>query len=156
MVTMGIDPGTRFLGFSILTETPSILEVGVLKLSPKDHMQVRLVNIYDFIQQRIQKYGVKVIALETPYLAKNPSVYLKLGYVRATLYILAQKNGCMIREYSPTDVKKAITGHGSSKKENVAWALCKLFPLLRNQVKKGLSNDMTDALAIGVTSLWLK
>lgn len=156
MNILGIDPGTLSLGYCILYQGPSILESGVLKLSKNECMQDRLNNIYHFLEGRILKYNVKIIAFETAFINKNPTVYLKLGYVRGILYLLAAQNRCCLKEYSPTEIKRAINGRGNSSKIEVSVALGKLFPQHRKQLQDAKQTDISDALAVGVTALWKK
>lgn len=154
MVVLGLDPGTLFMGYAVIDGGPIILESGVLKLSKNDHMTDRLGEIFHFFNKLILRYSVKIIALETPFLGKNPSVYLKLGYVRGIVYVLSHNNRALVCEYAPSVIKKSITGVGSASKEDVAFALCKIFPSLRDALKVGVRTDITDAIAIGVTGLW--
>lgn len=162
MIILGVDPGTLCVGFCVLVEgkhsdsMPQIMESGVISLKRNTLLQTRLGLIYDTFRDIIERFEVDIIALETPFLGKNPQVYLKLGYVRGILYLLSHNYNCTLREYAPSEIKKAIVGVGSSSKEDVAFALCKIFPALRNAVQVGLKTDITDALAVGVTGLWKK
>lgn len=162
MIVLGVDPGTLFVGFCVLIDEgrphtmPKILESGVITLKRTALLQTRLGLIYDSLRDIIERHEVDLIALETSFLGKNPQVYLKLGYVRGLLYLLSHNFSCDLKEFAPSEVKKAVVGVGSSSKEDVAFALCKIFPCLRNAVKVGLRTDVTDALAVGVTGLWKK
>ena len=161
MIILGVDPGTIFVGFCVLekehhSDIPTILESGVLNLKRNMLLSTRVGLIYETFCSIIERHDVTLIALETPFLAKNPQVYLKLGYVRGILYLLSHNYQCDLREYAPSEIKKAIVGVGSATKEDVAVALCKIFPALRNAVTIGIKTDITDALAIGVTGLWKK
>jgi crossover junction endodeoxyribonuclease RuvC len=83
-------------------------------------------------------------------LGKNTQVFLKLGYVRGILYLLAAKNKCVLHEFSPREVKQSITGFGGASKEQVARVLMQLFP----RIAKPDKEDVTDALAVTLCGLW--
>lgn len=156
MIILGVDPGTLFVGYCVIDKGPTILESGVIKLKSNMLLSTRLGTIYQCFSSIIERYEVGIIALETPFLGKNPQVYLKLGYVRGLLYLLSHNYSCTLREYAPSEVKKSVVGVGSATKEELAIALCKIFPPLRNALKFGIRTDITDALAVGVTGLWKK
>ena len=90
------------------------------------------------------------MALETPFLGKNAQNFLKLGYLRGIVYLLADKNNIMLSEFTPTQVKQAVTGFGGASKDQVARMVLQLFPKIAAPDKL----DVTDALAVTLCGLW--
>ena len=95
------------------------------------------------------RHKINEIALETPFLGKNAQNFLKLGYLRGILYLIADKSELLIHEFSPREIKQAITGFGGADKEQVARVLMRLFPI---GIPEKL--DLTDALAVALCGLW--
>ncbi|MDR3550531.1 MAG: crossover junction endodeoxyribonuclease RuvC [Candidatus Babeliales bacterium] len=153
MIMLGIDPGFQFAGFGIIKKEGSkatVLDYGFLKMNPTKSLDVRLGIFYDFFMQKVQTHGVTNLALETPFLGKNAQNFLKLGYLRGALYLVANKNNLIIHEFSPTQVKLSVTGHGGASKEQVARVVLQLFPKMITPEKE----DVTDALAVTLCGLW--
>lgn len=153
MIILGIDPGLRISGYGILKKDGQklyLLDFGALTLSPKDSIQDRVGQFTAFYAEKIQQFGVTGIALETPFLGKNPQSFLTLGYARGVLYYLAHNHKLTLQEYSPMQVKKAITGFGGAKKEQIAQVMGQLFPMVKNTKKL----DITDALAVTLCASW--
>ena len=155
MNILGIDPGTRFAGFSIMNAQGMgklcLLEAGCLILSDKDLMQTRLHKIFIFFDKLIIQNKIGIIALETPFLGKNAQNFLKLGYVRGIIYLLADIHSIVLKEYAPREIKKAVTGSGSAEKDQVGRVVKVLFPQI---VGAKIREDVTDAIAIALCGAW--
>src|SRR6185369_12388178 len=103
MVVLGIDPGFRISGYGILKKTDSatyLLDHGYLALPQTQSLVVRTGMFHDFYAEKIARWQVTDIALETPFLGKNAQNFLKLGYLRGILYLLAHKNNANLHEFS--------------------------------------------------------
>lgn len=153
MVILGIDPGFRFAGFGILKKEGRqalLLDYGHLAMSPSDSLVTRVGTFHNFFEEKIITLGVTVIALETPFLGKNAQNFLKLGYLRGILYLLAHKHKTAICEFAPTEVKQSVTGFGGATKDQVARVILQLFPGMEAPKKE----DVTDALAVTLCGLW--
>lgn len=153
MVVLGIDPGFSVTGFGVMKKEggkTALLDYGALKLSSKDSLSRRTAVFYDFFQAKITEWNVTILVLETPFLGKNAQSFLKLGYLRGLLYLLADRFGLELIEVAPRSVKLAVTGSGAASKEQVARMMTHLF--------KGLSIsgtlDITDALAVTLCGVW--
>lgn len=153
MIVLGIDPGFTVTGFSVVSKIngkDTVLDCGYLSLPSKKTLDVRIGIFYDFFVEKIKQYHVTEISLETPFLGKNVQSFLKLGYLRGILYLLANQHSLQLHEFSPREVKRAITGFGGAQKEQVAQVLFMIFP----QLPKPKKDDVTDAIAVSLCGLW--
>lgn len=155
-IILGVDPGFSFTGYSTVKVTQgktALLDCGYLRLSPQKHLSERIAIFYDFFSQKVAQHHPTGIALETSFLGKNVQTFLKLGYLRGVLYLLANQQGLSIQEFAPREVKNMLTGFGGASKEQVARMVFMLFPPLQ-QLKEAERNDLTDAVAISLCGLW--
>ena len=155
IVVLGVDPGFSVSGYSLIAREGSrayLVDCGFLKMASKDHLSVRTHQFYNFFKTIIEQQGVSHVSLETSFLGKNPQTFLKLGYLRGILYLLAAQHGLEIAEFAPREVKLAITGSGGAEKEQVALMLTRMFPQLQ-QYAASMRSDVTDAIAIGICGL---
>lgn len=153
MVILGIDPGFHFAGFSILKKEGKqviLLDVGYLTLSPSKTLVERVGIFHAFFQDKITQWKVTDVAIETPFLGKNAQNFLKLGYLRGIVYLLADTYQLCLHEFSPRDVKQSVTGYGGASKEQVARVMLQLFP----KIEKPKKEDVTDAMAVSLCALW--
>jgi len=153
VVILGIDPGFRVAGFGILKKEGRqalLLDYGYLTMSSSDSLSTRVGEFHEFFEEKIITHGVTVIALETPFLGKNAQNFLKLGYLRGILYLLAHKHKTTLQEFAPCEVKQSVTGFGGATKDQVARVVLQLFPGMEVPKKE----DVTDALAVTLCGLW--
>ncbi len=157
-IILGVDPGFHVTGFAIVTicsGKTSLCDWGLLKMRPTDSLIVRVGQFYSFFVKKITDFHITHIAIETSFLGKNAQTFLKLGYLRGILYLLANQNNLNLSEYAPMQIKAAVTGHGGASKEQVANILFRYFPALKN-APSVQRLDMTDALAIALCGAWYK
>ena len=148
-VILGIDPGTRILGFGIIhivQGVPHFIDMGVVNLiKEKDHF-VTLKKITKEVSALINKHVPDEMAVEAPFYGKNPQVMLKLGRAQGAAIAAALMRDIPIFEYAPRSVKVAVTGQGAASKEQVATMTQKELNI--NIEERYL--DATDALAIAL------
>lgn len=153
MVVLGIDPGLHVSGFGVVRgngRQAVLLDCGYLSMSSSKSLVQRIGIFHDFFTEKIKQWSVTHIALETPFLGKNAQNFLKLGYLRGILYFLANSYNLVVHEFSPREVKQALTGFGGASKEQVARVMMQLFPRLKQPKKL----DVTDALAVTLCGVW--
>ena len=153
MIILGIDPGFTVTGFGVIKKDKSsiqLLDYGPLKMPSSKHLSVRIGIFHDFMTEKILKYQVTDLSLETPFLGKNAQNFLKLGYLRGILYLLADRHSLVLNEFSPREVKQSVTGYGGASKEQVARVILQLFPRMNMPDKL----DVTDALAVTLCGVW--
>jgi crossover junction endodeoxyribonuclease RuvC len=156
VIILGIDPGLQVSGFAVLRKEGGsvvLLEYGHLSMSCKRSLSERVFLFHQFIDQKIVQWRVTDLALESPFLGKNTQSFLKLGYLRGIVYLLVHTHQIALQEFSPREVKLAVTGFGGSDKDVVARMVLKFFP----QIKQPLARqDVSDAIAVSLCSLWKK
>ena len=154
MVILGIDPGFGFTGYAILKKNDDgkvfLIDYGYIKLKAENSLSTRIGIFHKVFTDKINQFGITAISLETSFLGKNAQNFLKLGYLRGILYLLADTHNLKLLEFSPTEVKMTVTGFGGASKDQVSRAVLQLFPRLKCPDK----HDVTDALAISLCGLW--
>ncbi len=149
MKILGIDPGTRVLGYCILeltSEKYSLVEAGILKFK-KNILKEQILELVDGLDSILEAHHIDEVAIEDIFFAHNPQSVLKLAQFRGALTLKILLNIGDYHEYTPLQVKKAITGNGKANKEQVAFMVKRLL-----KIKKEIKPlDITDAMAIAIT-----
>ena len=146
MIILGIDPGSRFLGYGVISVENSRLKAidyGVLKFAAEVPLSQRLHEIGVGVQELFKKFQPAHVSLEKIFLGKNADSAFKLGHARGVVIYEALSAGCEIFEYATRSVKKGITGNGGAEKDHVRMVVQNLLKL--PPVK---SLDASDALAM--------
>lgn len=150
---LGIDPGSRLTGYGCIdVQGPSIQHVdhGVIRLmqtSESEALEHRLHSLFQELSRLIGKHKPDVLAIERVFFAKNVASALKLGHARGVIILSGAQAGLKIAEYTPTEIKSALTGSGRSEKHAVAQFV-KL--VLGPSVREFATFDASDALAIAI------
>ncbi len=146
---MGIDPGTAIMGYGLIKEQGSKMELislGVIKLDHLDDHPLKLQRIFEKTTALIDEHHPDCMALEAPFYGKNIQVMLKLGRAQGVAMAAGLARNLPITEYSPRKIKQAITGNGNAGKEQVAAMLQNLLSF--KETPEFL--DATDGLAVAV------
>lgn len=147
---LGVDPGTNFLGYSLLHVKGKAIEVGetgVLTLSHLEDPSEKLRRIFEKIKSLIKQHDPVHLAIEAPFFGKNIQSMLKLGRAQGVTIAAALSMGISFTEYAPKRVKQAITGNGSASKGQVA---AMLQQLTQSAIVDTLTEDASDALAVAL------
>lgn len=153
MRILGIDPGSRLTGYGCIDSVGNQLKLvshGTLRLANTSGKAVipledRLLSIYQGLSEVIQEFRPQVMAIERVFFAKNAVSALKLGQARGAAILTGKIHALTIAEYSPTEVKQVVVGHGQADKEQVA----KMMQLLMGKMDFATS-DASDGLALAV------
>ena len=146
MKILGIDPGYDRVGIAVI-DNGVLIYSDCFTTSPKDDFHKRLGEIGQKINFIIKKYSPDVMALESLFITKNQKTAMKVAEARGVISYEACLKNIKIYEYSPPQIKVAITGHGGSDKAQII----KMIPLLlRIKAKKAL-DDEYDAIAVALT-----
>ncbi len=149
--TIGIDPGTNIMGFSILEKNDGKIKVeqfGIIKISNL-YSTEKLLHVYNEVSKLVDKYKPNTLAVETQFLGNNVQSLLKLGRVQGIVILVGLQYKLSVKEYSPRTIKKMITGNGSSTKEQVAFMVSSLLGIDVEDCKY----DSTDALSIALCDM---
>ncbi len=150
MIILGIDPGTVYTGFGVVSfdnNKLAYISSGIITPPKTKEMPLRLRAIYDGLNKVIKKFEPDELALETAFYGKNVQSAMKIGYARGVSMLAAATNELPIAEYSPRTVKQSVVGRGAATKEQVQFMI---FKLLAFSKRKKLRYDETDALAVAV------
>ena len=149
MKILGIDPGTRILGYCILEfnrERYSLVEAGILKFK-KNILKEQLLELVEGLDTILEAHNIEEVAVEDIFYAHNPQTVLKLAQFRGAITLKMLLEIGDYAEYTPLQVKKALTGNGKATKEQVAFMVKRLL-----KIKKEIKPlDITDAMAIAIT-----
>lgn len=107
-----------------------------------------MVSLFDALGCVIVKWQPDVACVEKTFVARNAQSALKLGEVRGVVALAAARSGLEVREYSPAQIKLAVTGYGRADKDQVKYAVAKLLALPRV-----VEEDRADALAAALCCL---
>ena len=155
---LGVDPGFHVSGYAITQIRDGkvfVIDVGCLVMKSADSLSKRTGQFYQFCADKIVQHSVTEISLETSFLGKNAQTFLKLGFLRGILYLLADQHKLGIAEFAPKQVKATVTGWGGAGKDQVALMMQRLFPKLAT-LGSLERNDATDALAVALCGAWQK
>ena len=148
-IILGIDPGTAVMGYGLVKETGSKIELislGIVKMDKIDDHMLKLQRIFEKTVALIDNYHPDCLAIEAPFYGKNIQVMLKLGRAQGVAMAAALSRNVTITEYAPRKIKQAITGNGNATKEQVAAMIQRLL----NFKETPEFLDATDGLAVAV------
>lgn len=150
MNILGIDPGSRNCGYAIISQDGGLrlIEAGVIKIKERilQHQISELIEGFDIaIKDRV----IDRVAMEDIFFAYNPRTVLKLAQLRGALTLKILQEFGNFYEYTPLQIKKAVTGKAKAKKEQVAFMVRQILGI-RKEIKP---LDITDAIAVAITDL---
>lgn len=152
MRVLGIDPGSQITGYGLIEEIENnfrVLAHGIIKVGANRHLPDKLNEIRLGIAFVLDQYSPEEVAIENPFYARNIRTAITLGQVRGAILVAVASHGCPLYEYSPREIKKAVTGYGQAEKTQV---MAMVKALLHLQ-EADLEPDASDALAVAFCHL---
>jgi len=146
---LGIDPGSKNLGYAIIKMDKSslkLVEAGLIKIK-QDTLQYQLSQLIEGLDLVLKNHTIDEVAIEDIFYAYNPKTVLKLAQFRGALSLRILQIHGNFSEYTPLQVKKALTGKAKAKKEQVAFMVKKILGI-KKEIKP---LDITDAMAVAIT-----
>lgn len=150
MIIIGFDPGTRFCGYGIIqSEKNRILAAGcdVFKLDSKKNLSGKLADLSRSISMVLEEYKPDIAVVETIFYGKNIQSSITLAHARGVILQACALSNIRVFEFSPREVKKAVTGNGNGSKSQVREMIQKIIGL-KEPIK---SEDASDALSVAYT-----
>lgn len=148
---LGIDPGFDRLGVCIIDKegtSESLIFSTCITTSKKETFEKRLVALGKELEALILYYKPHELSIETIFITKNQKTVIHVAEVRGICIYLSHLHNITIHEYSPPQVKVAITGYGKATKEDIAAMVPKI---LKTPIDTKTLDDELDAIAIALT-----
>lgn len=150
MIILGIDPGTATTGFGVIEKTgPKLrfVDAGVISTPADEEMPRRLVRIHECLTELIAEHKPDAVAVELLYFATNVTTAITVGQARGVVLLAAAEAGLSVAEYTPLQVKQAVTGYGKADKKQIQEMVKMILGL--NGIPK--PDDAADGLGIAIT-----
>lgn len=149
MRILGIDPGTGILGFGVIDAAKGktqMVDAGVIRTPVKEDDAVRLLTIYEELTEIIALNQPDVMSVEKLFFARNVTTAMTVSQARGVVLLTAMQAGLRIAEYTPMQIKQALTGYGRADKKQIQEMVRVMLGL--PEVPK--PDDCADALAAAV------
>lgn len=149
MRIIGIDPGTGILGFGVIDAKngkTKLVTAGVIRTPTHTPLPERLEEIYNGLTEIIAETKPDVMAIEKLFFSKNITTAISVAQARGVAMLTGRQAGLSIEEYTPNEIKQAITGYGAAKKAQVQEMV--RIQLGLTEVPK--PDDCADALAAAI------
>lgn len=153
MLVIGIDPGTATTGYGLVRETEDrsleALAYGVIQTPANLPMPERLVLLYDKLNEIIDLHRPDSGAVEMLFFQRNVKTAITVGQGRGVVMLALAQAGLPTSEYTPLEIKQALTGYGGAEKQQIQ----EMVRMLLNLVKTPQPDDAADALAVAICHL---
>jgi crossover junction endodeoxyribonuclease RuvC len=150
MRILGIDPGTGILGFGVVDvdgRNVQMVDAGVIRTPVKEDDAVRLLTIYEELTDIIAANKPAIMSVEKLFFARNVTTAMTVSQARGVVLLCAKQADMTIFEYTPMQIKQAVTGYGKADKKQMQEMVRVLLKL--KEVPK--PDDCADALAAALT-----
>ena len=150
MIILGIDPGLATMGWGVISYDgikPRLVDYGALITPPDMPMPQRLTALYDGVEDLCKRYEPDDIAMEELFFCKNVTTAIAVGQARGAAMVAMRKHTNNLFEYTPMQIKQAVTGYGKADKKQVQT----MVKMLLNMQEIPKPDDAADGLAIAIT-----
>ncbi len=144
MRVLGIDPGFGILGWSVIESDLVIVDYGAIETSPLLSFDERIYHIHSALKKIIAEYSPDFVAIEKLFFQRNTTTAMDVAKAIGAVVLTLRMCNLSYQEYSPSQIKQAITGYGRASKEQMQQGIRKIFNL--KEIPR--PDDAADALAI--------
>ena len=147
-ITLGIDPGTARLGYGLIRGgmQPKLIDAGLIETWPDEPMADRLVTLYEGVQELLDEFKPDVLAVEQLFFARNVTTAITVGQARGVVILAAAQVQVPVAEYTPSEIKQAVTGYGKADKNQIQ----EMVRMILNLKSVPRPDDAADALAVAI------
>lgn len=152
MRVLGIDPGFALVGFGVVEEKENkveALDYGVISTDKNESFSLRLNIIFEGIMSLIEKYKPDCIAIEELFFFKNQKTVIPVAEARGVIVLAGKLKNIKMFEYTPLQIKQALTGVGRAEKKQIQFMVASILGL----EKAPKPDDAADAVAVALTHL---
>ncbi len=150
MRIIGIDPGTGILGFGVIDVIRGkarLVDAGVIRTPVHEDDAVRLQTIFDELTEIIITTKPSEMSVEKLFFAQNVTTAMTVSQARGVVLLCGKQAGLHIHEYTPLQIKQAVTGYGRAEKKQIQEMVRVILEL--KEIPK--PDDCADALAAAIT-----
>ena len=155
MRILGIDPGIGICGFGLIEtagfSNSRVLDFGAVTTKVDAPMPSRLEELYDSLKEVFRQTKPEIVAVEKLFFSKNITTGIAVAEARGIVLLVAEQNNLPVYEYSPNEIKKALTGYGAASKAQMQ----EMVRVTLELDKKPKPDDAADALAAAITCGYL-
>ncbi len=152
MRVLGIDPGTAITGYAVVEETAGSLQMitlGVITTPAKTPLPSRLQTIHNELKEIVAEYEPEAAAVEELFFSRNARTAMSVGHARGVILLALAESDLPIAEYTPMQIKQAVTGYGNADKHQVQEMVRMLLALSETP----RPDDAADAAAVAICYL---
>jgi crossover junction endodeoxyribonuclease RuvC len=143
---LGIDPGYDIVGWSIISNDFKVDDYGIIKTSPADEFDDRLLQIYTSLNKILDEFKPDCAAIEKIFFHKNTKTAIPVAKAVGVIILALKLRGIPYSEYTPIEVKYSITGYGRASKDQIFFMMKRILKLKTNEFQ----DDAIDALSIAL------
>lgn len=146
MRILGIDPGTRIVGYGLVDfrqNRQMVEKFGTFEFDATLPFSGKLLQIHSRVADLIRDVRPDGVAVEEVFVSQNAKTTLRLGHARGVILLAAASQDIPVHEYAPREIKQAVMGRGNATKAQVKWMMSQMLNIRIDD----LSEDAADALA---------
>ena len=150
MIILGVDPGLATLGYGVIEKNAQgafrMLDYGVVLTPKNEGLPVRLAMLEEGIGKILEKYNPDEVAIEELFFSKNITTGIAVAHARGVALLTCVKKCGRLYEYTPMQIKQALTGYGKAEKKQIQTVVASLLKL--KSIPK--PDDAADALGVAL------
>ena len=146
MIVIGVDPGFLRTGYGLIESKGwKLLDCGIWKVQ-RNMLPQGIQSVYQQAKETLRTYKPQILAIEEPFLSKNPRLALDIGKIVGSLTLAGLEENCQVETYSIPSIKEAVTGYGRANKEQVREMVKRILHI--QELPSHL--DISDALSVAI------